>query len=129
AVARDGDAGRAVEIGRAAGRVVARLEQVEADRATGGRGRPAEAGVVGQRVADLAARLARGRPECGRVGGDDDRLVAAAARGGVVVGVAGVLGQPVVGAGLGGDVAAGLGRAVGAVVGAVARDGDAGRAV
>src|SRR5207253_2360906 len=88
-----------------------------------------EAGVVGQRVADLAGGLARGRPERGRVEADDAGLVhaGAAGRGGVVV--AGVLGQPVVGTRLGGHVAAGLGGAVGAVVGAVARDRNPGGAV
>src|SRR5207244_11360251 len=86
-------------------------------------------GVVGQRVADLAGGLARGRPERGRVEADDDGLVRAGAAGRVVVVVAGVLGQPVVGTRLGGHVAAGLGGAVGAVVGAVARDRNPGGAV
>src|SRR5207302_929253 len=102
--------------------VVARLEQVEADRAAGIRGGQGEAGVVGQRVADLDGGLARGRSERGRVEADDDGLVRAGAAGRVVVVVAGVLGQPVVGTRLGAHVAAGLGGAVGAVVDAVAGD-------
>src|SRR5207244_1805078 len=96
-------------------------EQVEADRAAGIRGGQGEAGVVGQRVADLAGGLARGRAERGRVEADDDGLVRAAAAGRVVVVVAGVLGQPVVGTRLGGHVAAGVGGVVGALVGGVAR--------
>src|SRR5207237_5304541 len=129
AVARDRNPGGAVDGRAQVGAVVARLEQVEADRAAGIRGGQGEAGVVGQRVADLAGGLARGRPERGRVEADDDGLVRAGAAGRVVVVVAGVLGQPVVGTRLGGHVAAGLGGAVGAVVGAVARDRNPGGAV
>src|SRR5438093_89588 len=67
AVARDRNPGGAVDGRAQVGAVVARLEQVEADRAAGIRGGQGEAGVVGQRVADLAGGLARGRPERGRV--------------------------------------------------------------
>src|SRR5439155_335757 len=129
AVARDRNPGGAVDGRAQVGAVVARLEQVEADRAAGIRGGQGEAGVVGQRVADLAGGLARGRPERGRVEADDDGLVRAGAAGRVVVVVAGVLGQPVVGTRLGGHVAAGLGGAVGAVVGAVVGSGHVGSAV
>src|SRR5207237_9104451 len=80
AVARDRNPGGAVDGRAQVGAVVARLEQVEADRAAGIRGGQGEAGVVGQRVADLAGGLARGRPELGRV----DRVVIGVGAGGVV---------------------------------------------
>src|SRR5947199_359986 len=78
AVARDRNPGGAVDGRAQVGAVVARLEQVEADRAAGIRGGQGEAGVVGQRVADLAGGLARARPERGRV----DRVVIGVGAGG-----------------------------------------------
>src|SRR5439155_1342463 len=108
AVARDRNPGGAVDGRAQVGAVVARLEQVEADRAAGIRGEIGRASCRERRVADVAGGLARGRPERGRVEADDDGLVRAGAAGRVVVVVAGVLGQPVVGTLLGGYLAADL---------------------
>src|SRR5438876_256514 len=106
AVARDRNPGGAVDGRAQVGAVVARLEQVEADRAAGIRGGQGEAGVVGQRVADLAGGLARGRPERGRVEADDDGLVRSGAAGRVVVVVAVLPRRSSVLTRLGGHVAA-----------------------
>src|SRR5438105_11092098 len=77
------------------GAVVARLEQVEADRAAGIRGGQGEAGVVGQRVADLARAVDHTSELQSRVEVVYGVLVEKSNVGRCVVGVDGVLGQTV----------------------------------
>src|SRR5439155_1749243 len=98
------------------------------DVPAGVRGGAGERGRVVDCKRGRPARLGEGRRERRRLLSDDHGLRRAGAGGVGVVGVARVLGQPVVGAGLGGGVATALG-AVGAAVGAVARDRDTGRLV
>src|SRR5438552_1611158 len=118
--------GGAVDCRAQVGAVVARLEQVEADRVVVQPDDDIRADLVTEVQTCALPIFARGRPERGRVEADDDGLVRAGAAGRVVVVVAGVLGQPVVGTRLGGHVDRESGGSGGGVVGGGGRGRNAG---